>query len=124
MNRVSDLNMIKARDVEYQRAVIDDLTDRFRRAPNGIDAVLAEIPKDEVVDLSLERPDQAVRYALLAMIAADIGTVPYTEGRAYHMEGLKELASKYDLSIRKIIYLTRFADAWMSRLEAVERTLV
>lgn len=123
MNRVSDLNMIKGREVAYQRAVIDDLVSRFGRTANGIDAVLAEIPKDELVDLSVEEPEQAIRYALLAMIAADIGTVPYQEGRNFHMEGLKELASIYDLSPKKIIYLTIYADAWMSRLEALERNL-
>jgi hypothetical protein len=123
MNSVTDLNMIKGRDVKYQRTVIDDLTDRFQRSPSGIDAVLREMPKDDLVDLSQERPDQAIRYALLAMIAADIATVPYKEGIAYHMEGLKELASNYGLSIKKIIYLTIYAEAWMSKLEALEETL-
>jgi|SRR5215212_9872995 hypothetical protein len=123
MNRVSDLNMIKGRDLAHQRAVIDDLTTRFVRTTNGVDAVLAELPKDELVDLSVEEPEQTIRYALLAMIAADIATVPYQEGRAFHMEGLKELASIYDLSPRKIIYLTNYADEWMNRLEALERKL-
>lgn len=123
MNRVSDLNMIKGQEVAYQRAVIDDLVNRFGRTANGIDAVLAEVPKDELFDLSVEEPEQTIRYALLAMIAADIATVPYQEGRTFHMEGLKELASIYDLSVRKIIYLTKYADEWMNRLEAVERNL-
>jgi len=115
--------MIKGRDLAHQRAVIDDLTTRFARTTNGVDAVLAELPKDELVDLSVEEPEQTIRYALLAMIAADIATVPYQEGRAFHMEGLKELASIYDLSPRKIIYLTNYADEWMNRLEALERNL-
>jgi hypothetical protein len=115
--------MIKGQEVAYQRAVIDDLVDRFGSTKDGIRAVLTEIPKDELVDLSVEEPAQAIRYALLAMIAADIATVPYQEGRAYHMEGLKELASVFDLSTRKIIYLTKYADEWMDRLEALERNL-
>lgn len=67
MNRVSDLNMVKGREVQEQRAVIDELTSRFGRTADGIEAVLAEIPKDELVDLSNEEPEQAIRYALLAM---------------------------------------------------------
>lgn len=55
------------------------------------------------------------------MIAADIATVPYQDGRAFHMEGLNELASIYHLSPRKIVYLTKHADEWIYRLEALEQ---
>lgn len=123
MNRVSDLNMIKGREVAHQCIVIDDLTNRFLQVPGGVDAVLAQLPEDELVDLSAEEPAQAVRYALLAMIAADIATVPYPEGRAFHMETLREVASTYNLSPRKIIYLTKYADEWMGKLEAIEGSM-
>jgi len=123
MNRVSDLNVIKNRDVSDQRAVVDELVRRFGGMPDGIEAVLAEVPKDELVDLSVEAPEQAIRYALLAMIAADIASIPYQEGAAFHMEGLKELASSYDLSPKKIVYLMKYAGEWMCRLETLEKNL-
>jgi hypothetical protein len=123
MNRVSDLNMIKGRDVAYQRTVIDELTNRFSQSVTGINVILVEMPKDDLVDLSVEEPEQVIRYALLAIIAADIATVPYPDGRAFHMDTLKDLAATYNLSPRKIVYLTRYADEWMNRLEALERHL-
>jgi hypothetical protein len=120
MNRVSDLNMIKGQDIVAQRAVIDELASRFSLTVDGIDIVLSEIPKDDLVDLSAEAPGRAIRYALLAIIAADIATVPYQEGRNFHMRRLEELASIFGLSTKKIVHLTRYADQWMTRFEALE----
>jgi hypothetical protein len=110
MNRISDLNVIKGRDIDTQRAVIDELVERYGRTANGVEKVLSEILGDDLGDLSAEPPEQALRYAFLAMIAADIATVPYMEGRAFHMEGFSQLASGYGLSMKKVVYLTRYAD--------------
>ena len=64
--------------------------------------MLSEIESDDLVDLSAESSGRAFRYTFLAMIAADIATVPYREGREAHMERLKKLASEYGLSMKKV----------------------
>lgn len=111
---------MKSRSLPAQREVIDELTARFGCVPEMVTRLRAGVLKDDVLDLSGEVPLQVIRYCLLAMIASDIATVPYPEGRAYHLKGLRELAASYGLAEKKIIHLSEYADALMREFEGVE----
>jgi hypothetical protein len=117
MHNIDELDMIKSKSIAYQHATVDDLTSRFIQAA---DSIPDEILRDELADLSREDSRQAMRYCLLAIIAADIATVPYPEGREFHMRTLTKLAKSYGLSRDKIIYLTRYADQMTEHFQALE----
>lgn len=110
MYGVNEINVIKGRDLESRRAVIDSLTQRFASLWAGQLPVLLEATTDGLVDLSLEEPEQLIRYCLFAMYAADIGTVPVRESRSAYIGMLKPLAAEYGLDYDKITHLSRQAD--------------
>jgi hypothetical protein len=121
MHSVSELSVLKSRSLADQRAVVDELTTRFSRLTDRTAVQCAEVLKEGVVDLARERPEQVLRYLFLAIIAADIATVPYPEGRVRHMESLRELSATYGLSDKTIVYLSAYSENLVRCLAAVEK---
>ena len=118
MHSVNELNVIKSQSVECQREVVDELAARFFRLANPLPA---EALKDELAALASENVRQALRYCLLAIIAADIATVPYPEGREFHMQTLAEVAAAYGLSVAKIVHMTEYADEMIRHFQVLEK---
>jgi hypothetical protein len=110
MYSVRELNVMKGRDADARRTVIDSLTQRFAVLWTGQLSVLVEATRDGLLDLSTEEPEQVIRYCLFAMYAADIATVPAREFRDGYIRTLDALAAEYGLQYDKIVHLSTRAD--------------
>lgn len=117
MRWINELSTIKQESMENQSALIDELTRRFVTCANPIPF---EVLDDELLAFSQESTSRAMQYCLCSLIAADIATVPYAEGRNSHMSVLKDVAASYGLSIDKIIYATRFEQQIENHLAKLE----
>ncbi len=124
MPRISDLNVTKDQDIATQRAVLDHLTASLMPFAAQLEELRDDTLADGVLDLSQEGTEQLIRYLLITLIAADIATVPYPEGRARYMARLTEIADHYGVVLNRILYLTRHADALLARLEEIEKRSV
>ena len=122
MHSVNDLSTVKQESAATQWELIDNLISQFE---TFTDPLPPEILADGVTDLSRESKRAQLQYEFCAVIAADIATVPYVEGRAAHLAVLQQVADHYNLSLEKIIYLSRYAELrrcrWRPRGKSLRR---
>jgi hypothetical protein len=118
MSELMDLRTIKAEDRATQRSIIEKFVERC--GETGID-LAAVIAQDRVFSVLDERHEDVVRMCLLAIYAADIGSVMYPAGREAHLVRLRELVNEYGLDIDRVIYLSRYAELFLEKLEKCER---
>lgn len=109
-----DLITLKSKDAPTQRSVLGEFT---RRCLESKVNFLDMVETDGVINLTSEPPERVAKYFLLAVYAADVASVPYPEGRARHIERLREIIEENNLSYDKVVYLTKYSDPILQELE-------
>jgi hypothetical protein len=112
---VYELYMIKSKEHETKKTIIDDLTN-FCLHSNKLNLV-SIFKNDEVLDTKNETPDGVIRLCLFAIYASDIATIPDHQSRNWYLEDLRKIIGEYDLSYQKVIYLSRYANQFFNEIE-------
>lgn len=114
MYDINDFITLKAKDAVTQKSILDEFT---RRCLNSEVDFLGILEKDGLMNVTGESPESLTKYCLLAVYAADIASVPYPEGRARYVERLRQLVEENDLSYDKVVYLTKYSNRVLQKLE-------
>lgn len=119
MHNINDLLTIKSKEPDARRDVLEEFASFCSRA-ESVDLVRI-IAADELINTTANSREDVMRYCLLAIYAEDISTVPDNEERQQFSAGLEETATEFGLSYSRIVYLTRYAAAF---IEEIERGLI
>ena len=104
------LHTLKARPFQEQIRTIELLTEQNLDLFERIRPLLEDRSEDSVFHLSMSADrHKVVRVALLAVVAADIVTIPDQGARAPYRRRLEELCKHFAIDVRDLAVMVRYA---------------
>lgn len=110
------LQTLKSKPIEEQVRTIEKLTDHYLSLYERIRPLLEDRSEDSVFHISVSSDRRkVVRIVLLAVVAADITTIPDRRARAPYGRRLDKLCEHFSVDVRDVNEMTRHV-SWIEDL--------